>query len=121
MNAKNKDRTPDILGSIMGSTREHESKKPINQASSKEAPVMESSTYCKQESCKAIEQEKEKVTFNLSVTTLEKLEDSWIELRRRFKGSQRITKTLIVEKALEIVLHDLEAHNESSELLRSLK
>ena len=121
MNAKNKERTPDILGSVMGSTREPESNKAIKPASNKEAPAMESNTYCKPENHKAIEQEKEKVTFNLSVATLEKLEDSWIDLRRRFKGSQRITKTLIVEKALEIVLQDLDAHNESSELFRSLK
>jgi hypothetical protein len=52
---------------------------------------------------------------------IENLDDSWMKLRHCFKGEQRITKTLIVEKALEIVLQDFAAHNESSELFKLLK
>jgi len=61
------------------------------------------------------------VTFNISVSMIENLDDSWMKLRHCFKGEQRITKTLIVEKALEIVLQDFAAHNESSELFKLLK
>ena len=49
---------------------------------------------------------KEKTTFNLSQEVLIELEDAWIKLRRKLKGEQRITKTLIVEKAIKIILAD---------------
>ncbi len=48
--------------------------------------------------------------------TLNALEDAWVLLRRKLKGTQRITKTLIVEKAIEIALDDLESKSELSEL-----
>ena len=53
---------------------------------------------------KEIIEMKEKATFNLSSSTLEKLEDAWIKLKRQFKGEQRVTKTAIVEMALEICI-----------------
>ncbi len=59
---------------------------------------------------------KEKSTFNLSLDTLNNLEDAWVLLRRKLKGTQRVTKTLIVEKAIEIALDDLESKSELSEL-----
>lgn len=103
--------TPNIMESLMKG--EEEIKPPSNN-------------YCKQEkdieSNKAIKQEsgKEKATFNLSLSTLEVLEDAWIKLRRNVKGGQRITKTLIVEKAIEIALNELEACGEESELHKRL-
>ena len=45
---------------------------------------------------------KEKATLNLSLCTLESLEDAWIKLKRQFKGDQPVTKTAIVEMALDI-------------------
>ncbi len=65
---------------------------------------------------------KEKTTFNLSCKTLDELDDAWMRLRKKLKDeSYRITKTLIVEKALEIALADLESKNEQSELFLKLK
>lgn len=107
---KNRKGTPDIMsnlmnGSVTTSMNEHENNKAI-----------------KRESNKAITNTpKEKMTFNLSIDTLQILEESWIHLRRKLKGKQRITKTLIVEKALEIMLADLESKNELSDLYIQLK
>jgi len=64
---------------------------------------------------------KEKTTFNLSYSTLELLDDAWVRLRKKLKGEQRITKTLIVEKAIEIALADLESKSELSDLYTRLK
>lgn len=64
---------------------------------------------------------KKKTIFNLSSKTLDALEDAWIKLRRKLKGEQRITKTLIVERAIEIALDDFESKNEMSNLYDRLK
>lgn len=64
---------------------------------------------------------KEKTTFNLSKETLNKLEDLWLKLRPQFKGGQRITKTLIVEKAIDIIIFDYEKRTGESALISSLK
>jgi hypothetical protein len=64
---------------------------------------------------------KEKTTFNLSQHTLMLLEDMWMKLRRKLKGEQRVTKTLIVEKAIEMAIDDFESKSELSELYRKLK
>lgn len=65
---------------------------------------------------------KEKTTFNLSCKTIDELDDAWMRLRKKLKDEHyRITKTLIVEKAIEIALADLESNNEQSELFLKLK
>ena len=112
MNVKNKERTPDILGSIMGES--------IKAEENKAAPVEDSNNYAQSQKYKADEW-KERATFNLSSSTLENLDDAWLKLRRKLKGEQRISKTLIVEVALEMALQDFEANNESSELYKQLK
>lgn len=73
------------------------------------------------ESNKTITENKEKTTFNLSTRMIDQLEDAWIKLRKQFKNEQRISKTLIVEKALELVLNDFESKNEASDLYNKLK
>lgn len=91
--------TPDVLSTLMGGSKTIE---PQNN--------------------KAIKQEnnKEKTTFNLSVSTLEKLEDTWIKLRKQIKDKTRITKTLIVERAIELAIKELEENGESSALFEDL-
>ncbi|WP_220017918.1 hypothetical protein [Candidatus Rhabdochlamydia oedothoracis] len=54
-----------------------------------------------------LEEPKEKATFNLSVRTLRDLEDKWMEIRR-LSGSKQISKTLIVEKAIEMALAEFD-------------
>lgn len=63
---------------------------------------------------------KEKSTFNLSIATTDLLDDAWMQLRRLLKGKQRVTKTLIVEKAIEAILDDLKELNEQSTLYKKL-
>jgi hypothetical protein len=91
--------TPDLMSELMGSVKtiEKESNKTIKQ-----------------------ENNKEKTTFNLSVSTLEKLEESWIKLRKQIKDKGRITKTLIVERAIELAIKELEEAGEASALFRDL-
>lgn len=49
---------------------------------------------------------KEKTTFNLQRKTIKILEDIWYSLRNERKGNTKITKTLIVELAIEIAAED---------------
>lgn len=129
--------TPDILSNLMGSTEttkkqdthktiKHESKKEIQKK-----PLVYDENLSSNKTIKpAIEQEnhkaimdagKEKTTFNLSLKTLEALEDTWMKLRRKLKGEQRITKTLIVEKAIEMAIDDFESKSELSNLYARIK
>ena len=106
--------TPDIMGNLMEET---------TASTAAEQEVLPSA---KQESIKTINKAvskavKEKTTFNLSLSTLTYLEDAWMKLRRKLKGEVRITKTLIVEKAIEMALADFESKSELSELYNKLK
>lgn len=113
--------TPDIMADLMLSTKPS-SNKTIEQYNEGLASDLKGSREQKPENKqtielsnnKAIKQEinaevglKEKVTFNLSQSTILKLEDVWIQLKRQLKGSQRVTKTAIVEMALEICIEEL--------------
>lgn len=140
--------TPDIMGNLMGTAvvgNEHKNNKAIKQESNtavkKESNKMVQTSIAmpkKPENNKTIiaaknkdiqpvsnkeiiEPAKERSTFNLSLDTLSALDDAWMQLRRKFKGEQRITKTLIVELALKIALGDLESKNELSDLFMQLK
>lgn len=42
-------------------------------------------------------------------------------MRHKLKGKQRVTKTLIVEKAIEIVIDDFESKSELGDLYTRLK
>jgi hypothetical protein len=129
--------TPDILANLMGSV-ETPKKQEVRQAIKPEShkvipkkPVMTKEPEINHKAIKAAQQQesnktimdagKEKTTFNLSTKTLDALGDAWIKLRRKLKGEQRVTKTLIVEKAIEIVLADFESKSEMSELYEKLK
>ena len=147
---KNRKDTPDIMGDLMkGGAMDVEINKaikPENQPAIKQeisvgalpeepkaALVRDSNKAIKQVSQRGgqagytasnktiMDAPKEKATFNLSLDTLEALEEAWIKLRRKLKGEQRVTKTQIVEKAIEIALSDLEAKSELSDLYIKLK
>lgn len=107
---KSRKGTPDIMSNLM------------NGSISTCMNELENNKAIKPENNKAINKvSKEKITFNLSSETLQILEESWIHLRRKLKGEKRVTKTLIVEKALEIIFADLESKNELSDLYIQLK
>lgn len=129
--------TPDILANLMGSVeapKKQESNKAIKRVNNKailKKPEIAKEPIINHKAIKSVEKPesnnaimdagKEKTTFNLSVKTLDALEDAWIKLRRKLKGEQRVTKTLIVEKAIEIALADFESKSELSDLYDSLK
>lgn len=124
----NRKQTPDIMGDLMvdaQSSGKHKNNKDIEHESENarlKSATMQSNKTIMQESNKAlIDAAKEKTTYNLSLHTLDALENVWIKLRKKLKGEQRITKTLIVEKALEIVLNDFEARSEVSSLFQKIK
>jgi hypothetical protein len=63
---------------------------------------------------KTVKPVKGKTTFNISVPILEILENTRIILRRQQRDKVRITKTLIVERAIELAMQDLERNGEES-------
>ncbi|QZA59467.1 hypothetical protein [Candidatus Rhabdochlamydia porcellionis] len=109
--------TPDIMSSLMSETSKQESNKEIKQEKPLRKKAIKPSsnkTILKQmfldgteEEITVLEELKEKATFNLSVKTLRDLEDKWIEIRR-LSGSKQISKTLIVEKAIEMALAEFD-------------
>lgn len=130
--------TPDIMAGLMtGATTstaieqdvakaaEHDNHKAIMQNINKQGIPAQPRTI-KLESNKEInapvaEALKEKTTFNLSQSTLAALEDTWMKLRKKLKGETRVTKTLIVEKAIEMAIKDFETKSELSELFLKLR
>ena len=62
-----------------------------------------------------------KVTFNLPVSIIDDLDEAWIKLRSKLKDNKRITKTLVVSKAIEIALKGLESRSELSDLYIKLQ
>jgi hypothetical protein len=128
--------TPDIMADLMQSS-EQVSNKTIKSHNSKDCEQVETRSPLEGEQenhktiklpkNKAIKQDndmeiilKEKATFNLSQSTLLKLEDAWIQLKRQLKGEQRITKTAIVEMALEICIKELTQKEAESTLYKGL-
>jgi hypothetical protein len=89
-------KTPDIMGNVMGQKK------------------------IKQESHKAIKPvPKVKSTFTLTAETVLQLEDAWIFLKRSLNTSA-ITKTLLVETAIEIMIKDLTELKELSTTFRQI-
>lgn len=124
---------PDIMGDLMsGGTAVIEAKpvskpelkqssnKDIEKESGKAIKLHKNKEICQAGVKEIVEEMKEKATFNLSLSTLEALEDAWIKLKRQLKGEQRITKTLIVERAIEMALDELKTKGKESEIVRRL-
>ena len=55
--------------------------------------------------------EKEKATFNLSKSILGELEDCWVEIRK-LRGDKKISKTYIVEQAIDDAIKDFKLKRE---------
>jgi acyl-CoA thioesterase len=130
--------TPDIMANLMSGASGHIASEQVNHKEIKQVEgktskqahdfTSESNKTIKLPKNKTIEQDghieintmKEKATFNLSLSSLEALEDAWIKLKRQFKGEQRITKTAIVEAALELCIAELEEQGNESSLFKRL-
>jgi len=141
-------KTPDILGSLLGEIKESP-KKMVNQNTiepeyhkdgrpeyHKDGKSEEKHTIKPARQKKSIstpepqvkEEEtpgdKVKATYYISSEIVESLEEGWIQLRRLTPKDQRaqISKSLIVELALQVALEELESKGSESNLFkRSMK
>lgn len=96
--------TPDIMSNLMSDSVEQKNNKEIKPSINTGGQLLPPSV---------LKEPKEKTTFNLSEKILRGLEDCWIEARR-LTGDKQISKTLIVERALEAALEDFNKKKQSS-------
>lgn len=118
-------KTPDILGSLLGDTSKpeyhntgipeyHNDSKPVRQSTSKPARQKKAQAQAPD----TAPAEKVKATFYLDAKTVEALEDGWIQLRKLADNRGRISKSLIVELALDMALEELEKRGSESSLYK---
>ena len=128
-------KTPDILGSLLGDTSKteyhntgipeyHNDSKPELQSTSK--PARKTTSKPVSQKKKAQDQEpaeKVKATFYLDSKAVEALEDGWMELRKMAdkKNRSRISKSLMIELALQMALEDLQKKGSDSLLAKKLR
>lgn len=63
-----------------------------------------------------------KTTFSLSDKLLDRLETAWLTSRKaKMLPDRKITKTEIVEAALDVMLTDFESHLELSKIIQKIK
>ena len=129
--------TPDIMGDLMGSPSiKDEKHKTINTGLSKNLKPQSNKTIANSNSnlltpsqhsridteqtsqdqidhMSEIDESKEKITMMLSSKLLSELEDKWIELRKLL-GSKQVSKSLIIQKSLELALIEFEKTKENS-------
>jgi hypothetical protein len=108
--------TPDILGDVLGepSAGRHTGT-PVHQVTVvPENPPTRAPADAPAERVKA--------TFYLDSTVLERLEEAWHRLRKGAKGTERgkVSKSVIVEVALELALQDLEGQGAASQLAKKM-
>ena len=130
-------KTPDILGSLLGDTSKteyhntgipeyHNDSMPELQPTSKTVRKSTGKPVSKPAGQKKAEAEepaeKVKATFYLDSKAVESLEDGWMELRKLAdkKSRGRISKSLMVELALQLALEDLRKKGSDSLLAKKL-
>lgn len=120
----NRKTTPDILGALMGGKKEEiqvsieqEKNKAINNQELKQVHF----DGMEPEVVGEIQQLilKEKATFNLSKAVLSELEDCWIEIRK-IRSDKKISRTDIVEQALEDAIKEFKLKKEGSKFYSKL-
>ena len=130
---RDRKKTPDILGSLLGDTSKpeyhnagipvhHNDSKPVLQPTSKTVS-QSTSKPARQKKAQAqapdtAPTEKVKATFYLDVKIVEALEDGWIQLRKLADNRGRISKSLIVELALDMALEELKKKGSESSLCK---
>jgi len=110
--------TPDILGDLLGGRPEQTP--PESQQDAK--PGRQQASNKASQKASKLDQDKTKATFYISQETLDSLEEGWLKLRKLAKPEARaqVSKSGIVETALDILLHDLEANGPDSQLARMM-
>ena len=132
---RDRKKTPDILGSLLGDTSKpeyhnagipvhHNDSKPVLQPTSKTVsqstskPARQKKAQAQAQAPDTAPAEKVKATFYLDAKTVEALEDGWIQLRKLADNRGRISKSLIVELALDMALEELEKRGSESSLCK---
>ncbi len=134
-------KTPDILGSLLGDTSKTEyhntgipeyhndskpelqpTSKPVKQPTIKPAGKPTSKPVSQKKAQAEEPAEKVKATFYLDSKAVESLEGGWMELRKLAdkKSRGQISKSLMVELALQMALEDLQKKGSDSLLARKL-
>ncbi len=146
--AADRKQTPDILGSLLDSKKAaekkedintikpeyHKDSKPVKQPTSK--PVSHKNSKTEEKSISKADkvsrespdkseessEEKLKATYYLAVEAVDALEEGWYQLRRMAStdARTRISKSLIVETALQIALEELEKTGQKSSLAKKI-
>lgn len=123
---------PDIMGGLLNGSASKKAQQPAEQPAS--LPVGQAAAQpaeqptrkpARQPRGKPAKQqlpaspdseEKAKCTFYLSQETVDALEDGWLQLRRLARDRASVSKSGIVEAALQIALEELAKKGELSEL-----
>ena len=130
--------TPDILGSLLGDTPKkpedqntikteyhkagipeyHKDSKPVKQSTSKTVSQKKPSAPKVQKPSG----DKVKATYYIDSQAVEDLEEGWIQLRKMADKKTRgqISKSLIVELAVQIVLEELKSKGSSSQIAKRI-
>lgn len=138
-----KNRTPDILGSVLNAptsatsapldakapvqpkataarqTSKQQEGKTVRHNTIRTEKQQNGKMVNEQDSLPQAQDEKVKATFYLAPSAVEGLEEAWLQLRRQARGGHRrraISKSAIVEAALQLMLEDLDTHGESSQI-----
>ena len=134
-------KTPDILGSLLGDTIKPEyhntgipeyhndskpelqpTSKPVKQPTIKPAGKPTSKPVSQKKAQAEEPAEKVKATFYLDSKAVESLEGGWMELRKLAdkKSRGQISKSLIVELAVQIALEELKSKGSSSQIAKRI-
>lgn len=62
---------------------------------------------------------RDKATFSLDEKVIDNMEDAWMKLRRMLRR-KNITKSIIVEEAIKMILDDLTKNEETSKIYKIL-
>lgn len=125
-----REETPDILGDVLGAddTGEGESAQTTEAADADEEQGREEAADSSGQeggvdrSSSAEDTPKRKATYYLREDTLSELEEVWFQLRQRAgEGEKRkVSKSAIVEAAIEAVIDELKSDEEGSAVLQKL-
>lgn len=101
--------TPNLLEKVIDGDQttskpvQHNTSKPVSQHNAKVEP-----------------DDKVKGTFYLSAAVMEQLDDAWLSLRKQAQQRSQVSKSGIVEAALQIALDDIQKRGAKSQVADKL-
>ena len=107
--------TPNIMGELLG-------EKPEPAAKQDKPPKQRASISVKHHTGKTVQQfdgnlKPIKATYYFSPETIEAIDEAWMKLRRLAgAGRSSVSKSLIVEKAIQMALKELEHKGDKSQI-----